>query len=189
MRILGEHFDSGDHTFTDRDRADVHIMNDPIYQHTQMHINYTIYDGRQDQDTLNPRTRVNIVMFNPREDGDTPIFASNTPGHPADFKSRSGLQKLRRKLSLVGPYLGRRAEVAQEVAREVAHQVGPYIGLNSWCLDPRIITFPCPPHLSCRFIDVPSMFLFLLNYVLGSDICSLQFLYVSASYFNVFLCF
>lgn len=50
-------------------------MNDRIYRHAQMRVNYTTYDGRRDQDTVNPRTRADIVMLNPREDGHPYCYA------------------------------------------------------------------------------------------------------------------
>lgn len=46
-------------------------MNDRIYRHRCMRVNFTTYDMRRDQDTINPRTRADVMVLNPGED-DTP---------------------------------------------------------------------------------------------------------------------
>ncbi|KAF7307323.1 hypothetical protein MIND_00526300 [Mycena indigotica] len=43
--------------FTQQDLMNVVIEKDLLYTHATMHVNYTTYDVRRDQDVLNPRTR------------------------------------------------------------------------------------------------------------------------------------
>lgn len=69
-RILGEDFDGGEHAFTNKDRDNVQIVNNRIYRHGTMRVNYTTYDGRRDQDSINSRTHADIMVLNPGENGD-----------------------------------------------------------------------------------------------------------------------
>jgi hypothetical protein len=54
------------------------ILNNRIYSHKVLRINYTTYDMRREQDSLNPRTHADIMVLSQepktREDG--------TPEHP-----------------------------------------------------------------------------------------------------------
>ncbi|PBK70762.1 hypothetical protein ARMSODRAFT_1083781 [Armillaria solidipes] len=56
-RLLG-----GDE-FSDLDRQNLIIMNNCIYSHQILCINYTTYDVRQNQDSINPCTRSDIMML------------------------------------------------------------------------------------------------------------------------------
>ena len=48
----------------------ISIDNYRIYRHQVMHINYTTYNNRRAQDTVNPRTRPDIMMLSgEKEDG------------------------------------------------------------------------------------------------------------------------
>jgi hypothetical protein len=45
------------------DRAQFMLLNNIIYAHKAMRINFTTYDNRRDQDTINPRTHSDIMML------------------------------------------------------------------------------------------------------------------------------
>ena len=59
--------------FSDQDRRQLLIYNNRIFSHKTLRINFTTYDCRRDQDTINTRTHSDImVLANQAED----------PGHP-----------------------------------------------------------------------------------------------------------
>ena len=72
-RLLNLEYDGDEHEFTDEERANVIIVNDRMYRHHVARVNYTTYDNRRAQDTINPRTRPDIMMLS-SEDGED--------GHP-----------------------------------------------------------------------------------------------------------
>ncbi|KAJ3552779.1 hypothetical protein NM688_g3974 [Phlebia brevispora] len=84
-RILGNEFNGEEHDFTDEQRAQIRIVNNRIYRHQILQVNFTTYDMRRDQDTLNPRTHANFMVLNPGEDNldenKTPSYTG--PGHIA----------------------------------------------------------------------------------------------------------
>lgn len=49
--------------YTDRDRAKVTIVNNRIYRHKVLRINYTTYDMQRAQDSLNPRTQADVIVL------------------------------------------------------------------------------------------------------------------------------
>lgn len=61
-RLLNHPFDGDDHAFTHEERQSVLILNDTIYEHKEMHVNYTTYDIRRDQDYLNATTHRDVLM-------------------------------------------------------------------------------------------------------------------------------
>ncbi|KAJ3556338.1 hypothetical protein NM688_g2089 [Phlebia brevispora] len=67
-RILGAGFNGEEHAFTDEQRSHVRIVANRIYRHQVMCVNYTTYDARRDQDSINPRTHADIMLLNPGED-------------------------------------------------------------------------------------------------------------------------
>ena len=77
-RLLAREY-SGDETeFTSEERNSVTFINNRIYSHKVLRVNYTTYDMRREQDSLNPRTHADIMVVSQepttREDG--------TPEHP-----------------------------------------------------------------------------------------------------------
>lgn len=46
-----------------QERSRVQIINDRIYSHQVLRVNYTTYDLRRDQDSLNPRTHGDIMVL------------------------------------------------------------------------------------------------------------------------------
>ncbi|KAF7796319.1 hypothetical protein EIP86_007496 [Pleurotus ostreatoroseus] len=67
-RLRGDTFDGEEHSFTSKDRRHLSIVGDRIYKHTTLRINYTTYDMRRSQDSINPRTHADIMVLNPGED-------------------------------------------------------------------------------------------------------------------------
>ncbi|KZT30276.1 hypothetical protein NEOLEDRAFT_1153539 [Neolentinus lepideus HHB14362 ss-1] len=49
--------------FSEDQRARLIIPNDRIFAHKTMHVNYTTYDVRREQDTINPQTHTDIMML------------------------------------------------------------------------------------------------------------------------------
>ncbi|KAF7795294.1 hypothetical protein EIP86_006448, partial [Pleurotus ostreatoroseus] len=66
-RLRGHDFNGEEHEFTDKDRMQVIVVSNRIYRHKCVRINYTTYDMRRDQDTINPRTRADVMVLNPGE--------------------------------------------------------------------------------------------------------------------------
>lgn len=62
--ILSRLTESSDSEFTSSERNRLMFRNDRIYQHHTLRINYTRYDMRRDSwDTINPRTRSDIMLL------------------------------------------------------------------------------------------------------------------------------
>ncbi|KAF9455458.1 hypothetical protein BDZ94DRAFT_1278112, partial [Collybia nuda] len=66
-RILGRLFDGDETPFSDDDRNTISFVNNKIYKHKVIRINYTTYDMRRSQDSINPRTHADIMVLS-RED-------------------------------------------------------------------------------------------------------------------------
>ena len=62
-RILGCDYDGNDEPFSEHDRASVKFVKHQVYQHKVLCINYTMYDGWREQDSLNPRTHANVIVL------------------------------------------------------------------------------------------------------------------------------
>jgi hypothetical protein len=59
------------HEFTDEERMTLTIDNNCLYRHQVLHINYTTYDNRRAQDTINPCTWPDIMTLSgENEEGD-----------------------------------------------------------------------------------------------------------------------
>jgi hypothetical protein len=66
-RLLDMDYDGDEHQFSDADRNTIHIMNNRIYSAKVLRVNFTAYDIRRDQDSMNPRNQC-VVMVQSRED-------------------------------------------------------------------------------------------------------------------------
>ncbi|KAF7794376.1 hypothetical protein EIP86_005510, partial [Pleurotus ostreatoroseus] len=67
-RLRGDTFDGEEHKFTLKDRRQLSIVGNRIYKHKTLRVNYTTYDMRRSQDSINPRTHADIMVLNPGED-------------------------------------------------------------------------------------------------------------------------
>ena len=54
-------FDGDEHIFSDAERSSIILANEAIYQHKVLWVNYTTYDLRREQDSVNPRTHADIM--------------------------------------------------------------------------------------------------------------------------------
>jgi hypothetical protein len=70
--------------FSRQDRATLAIVNDRIHAHKTLRINYTTYDVRRDQDTINPRTNSDVMILSQEDDEDS-------DGHPYWYARILGL--------------------------------------------------------------------------------------------------
>ena len=57
--------------FTDEERANMIIINNHMYRHRVVRVNYTTYNNRREQDTINPHTRADIMMLSSEDGGDS----------------------------------------------------------------------------------------------------------------------
>jgi hypothetical protein len=103
-RLLGMDEAGVEHEFTDEERMTLTIDNNRLYQHQVLRINYTTYDNRRAQDTINPRTRPDIMMLSgENEEGDHahPYWYARVLGiyhvrvlHTGKFSKSSQLQTM-----------------------------------------------------------------------------------------------
>ncbi|KAF8992498.1 hypothetical protein BDQ17DRAFT_1253858, partial [Cyathus striatus] len=61
-RILNQEYDGDETPFSKEERAKLKFHKHEIYQHKVLRVNYTTYDMRQEQDSMNPRTHANIMV-------------------------------------------------------------------------------------------------------------------------------
>src|ERR1700734_2691970 len=70
-RLLDRDYDGDDHVFTDAERNTVLIVDNRLYSAKVFRVNYTTYDVRRDQDSLNPRTqRCDVMVHSCEEEAD-----------------------------------------------------------------------------------------------------------------------
>ena len=70
-RLSGAEFDGDEQMFSDDERSSVIFVNNRVYRHKVLRVNYTTYDLRRSQDSLNPRTHADIMVLSHEEpDGD-----------------------------------------------------------------------------------------------------------------------
>lgn len=69
-RILGHSFDGDEIPFSDDDRNTISFVNNKLYKHKVIRFNYTTYDMRRSQDSVNPRTHADIMVLS-HEDPNT----------------------------------------------------------------------------------------------------------------------
>ena len=62
-KILNQEYDFDEVSFTGAECTTITFVKNKIYQHKVMRINYTTYDMRQEQDSLNPQTHANIMVL------------------------------------------------------------------------------------------------------------------------------
>ena len=67
-RFRGHKFNGEEHKFSQDERDQIHIEKNRIYRHKVVRVNYTTYDMRVDQDSINPRTHADIMILAPKED-------------------------------------------------------------------------------------------------------------------------
>ncbi|KAJ7764935.1 hypothetical protein B0H16DRAFT_432430 [Mycena metata] len=84
-RLLDRDFDGDEAEYTEEQRKTVRIVDNKIFQVQTLRVNFTTYDMRRDQDTINPRTQANIMVLSPEK----------TPGaHPFWYAQVLGIYHL-----------------------------------------------------------------------------------------------
>lgn len=63
-------FDGGDVTFSDEDRQTITFVNNRLFKHKVLRVNYTTYDMRRSQDSMNPRTHADIMVLSCEDEED-----------------------------------------------------------------------------------------------------------------------
>ncbi|RXW14385.1 hypothetical protein EST38_g11472 [Candolleomyces aberdarensis] len=63
FRLQGEEYDGNESAVTAEELQHVVIVNDTIFCHKVLQVNYTMYDLRQEQDSLNPRTHADVMLL------------------------------------------------------------------------------------------------------------------------------
>jgi len=64
-RLLNKDYDGDETIYSDADRNTVRIVDNWIYSAKVLRINYTTYDVRRDQDSMNPRTHCDVMVLSP----------------------------------------------------------------------------------------------------------------------------
>ncbi|KIJ58068.1 hypothetical protein HYDPIDRAFT_103322 [Hydnomerulius pinastri MD-312] len=73
-RVRGLAYDGDEHSFSDEDRDCINIRENKIYMHSMFRVNYTTYDLRREQDTVNPRTRADIMVLSHEDEKTHPYW-------------------------------------------------------------------------------------------------------------------
>ena len=71
-----------------QDLGYVHIVNDRIYDHKTMRINYSTYDLQRDYDIINPSKHANVMTVSPLFDANS---SSASDGHPFRYARVLGI--------------------------------------------------------------------------------------------------
>ncbi|KAJ3967322.1 hypothetical protein EV361DRAFT_871713 [Lentinula raphanica] len=79
-RLMEREFDGDTHeTFTDEDRKHICIKDRKLVELQTLRVNYTTYNVRRDQDTINPRTHADVMVLSPEtEPGAHPYCTSRS---------------------------------------------------------------------------------------------------------------
>ena len=73
-RLSGCAYDGDEVTFSEAERDSIRFVNNKLYRHKTLRINYTTYDLRRQQDSINPRTHSDVMLLS-HEDSDEEIDA------------------------------------------------------------------------------------------------------------------
>ncbi|KAK7006473.1 hypothetical protein R3P38DRAFT_3602728, partial [Favolaschia claudopus] len=71
-RLLHPNWSGDGHEFTSAERSKILIVSNRLYRHKVMRVNYTSYDIRRGQDSMNPRTHADIMTLAPDDDDERP---------------------------------------------------------------------------------------------------------------------
>ena len=74
--LRGQAFEGDEHEFSDEDHSTISFVYNRIYHHKVMQLNYTMYDMRRSQDSVNIQTHSDIMVFAHEDDND------NANAHP-----------------------------------------------------------------------------------------------------------
>lgn len=71
-RLLNQKYQGDESEFTDSERQTVTFVDNRIYRHKVVRINYTTYDIRRAQDSLNPRTHADVMVLSHEDEDEDP---------------------------------------------------------------------------------------------------------------------
>jgi hypothetical protein len=74
MQIIGYKDGRDEDEITDKEANTIHILNDTIYSHQRLRINYTTYDLRRAQDTISPKSHSDIMILSPEFEDESDDF-------------------------------------------------------------------------------------------------------------------
>jgi hypothetical protein len=69
-RLLDHPYDGDEHVFTDAQRSCLRFVNNRFYRHKVLRINYTTYDMRRAQDSINPRTHPDVMVLSHEDEAE-----------------------------------------------------------------------------------------------------------------------
>ncbi|KAA1479425.1 hypothetical protein DENSPDRAFT_862027 [Dentipellis sp. KUC8613] len=70
-RISNEPYEGEEQTFSTTEQEGLQFINNRLYRHKVLRINYTSYDMRRNQDSLNPRTHADVMVLAHDNDSST----------------------------------------------------------------------------------------------------------------------
>lgn len=73
-RLQNREYDGDDHEYSAAERNTVRILDNRIYSSKVLRVNFTSYDVRRDQDSMNPRTNCNVMVMSPESGEDAHPF-------------------------------------------------------------------------------------------------------------------
>ncbi|GBE88462.1 hypothetical protein SCP_1302770 [Sparassis crispa] len=68
-RLTGRAYNGDEDTFTHKEHNQILFLDNKLYRHKVLRINYTMYDMRHAQDSINPRTHPDVMVLS-HEDGE-----------------------------------------------------------------------------------------------------------------------
>ena len=69
MRLLGKEYDGDEQEYTDTKRNEVTILDNQMYLHRTLQVNYTSYDLRRQKDVIKPASCPDVMVLS-CEDGE-----------------------------------------------------------------------------------------------------------------------
>lgn len=80
-RLQNREYDGDDHEYSAAERNTVRILDNRIYSSKVLRVNFTSYDVRRDQDSMNPRTNCNVMVLSPESgEGAHPFWYAKVLG-------------------------------------------------------------------------------------------------------------
>jgi len=76
--LLGHAYDGDEAEYSEDDRDTIQFVGHSLYRHKTLRVNYTTYDLRRQQDSINPRTHPDIMLIS-HEDSE---MSDSTEAHP-----------------------------------------------------------------------------------------------------------
>jgi len=67
-------YEGDEHDFSDADRDSVLIIDNKIFEHSVLRVNYTTYDLRREQDSINPCTHADLMVLSHEEERTHPYW-------------------------------------------------------------------------------------------------------------------